>query len=86
MNQILSTSGNISSQYQVTLPKLVRDALELQAGDVVSWVVDKGKVILTPLSRKEIDPVKEMSGSASDIYKKSGGAKKIIKQNAQDWI
>ena len=86
MNKILSTAGSISSQYQVTLPKLVRDALEVQAGDLVGWIVDKKRVVLTPLAKRETDPIAGLSGSASSIYKKNGGAKKIIKQNAQDWI
>ncbi len=85
MNTIYTTSGTISSQNQITLPKAVRDALNVQAGDAIGWLVDQGKVILTSLYRKKSDPVAQLAGSAHELYKKYGGADAIIKQNQKDW-
>jgi len=85
MSLISILTNTISSQNQVTLPKALREALELQPGDVVSWVVEKGKAILVPLKKKNSNPVEELMGSAKGIYKKYGGIKKVIDKNKQDW-
>jgi len=78
-------TNTISSQNQVTLPKALREALDLEPGDVVSWVIEQGKAVLVPLNRQKTDPVEELMGSAKKVYKKYGGAKGVIEQNRQDW-
>ncbi|MFB5269575.1 AbrB/MazE/SpoVT family DNA-binding domain-containing protein [Paenibacillus enshidis] len=42
--------SRISSKGQVTIPKSIRDALNLSEGDRVAFVQDEGKVIITKAS------------------------------------
>lgn len=46
MAQHIHTFATITSKGQVTIPKPVRDALLLQTGDKISFVVDGGAVAL----------------------------------------
>jgi antitoxin PrlF len=48
--------GKLSSKGQVTVPKEVRDALGLKAGDSVSFMVmDGGQALLKPAKKWTID-------------------------------
>ena len=40
--------GTITSKGQTTVPKAVREALGLEAGTQVEWVLDDGKATVTP--------------------------------------
>ncbi|TIN01047.1 MAG: AbrB/MazE/SpoVT family DNA-binding domain-containing protein, partial [Mesorhizobium sp.] len=40
--------AGLSSRGQLTIPKKVRDALSLKAGDTVAWTVMDGLLIGTP--------------------------------------
>ncbi|UUZ80482.1 AbrB/MazE/SpoVT family DNA-binding domain-containing protein [Paenibacillus sp. P26] len=42
--------SRISSKGQVTIPKSIRDALNLSEGDRVAFVQDEGKVVITKAS------------------------------------
>jgi len=42
--------SRISSKGQVTIPKSIRDALNLSEGDRVAFIQDEGKVIITKAS------------------------------------
>lgn len=46
-------STTLTSKGQVTIPKHIRDALDLQPGTAVDFVVDdRGSVVLRPAARK----------------------------------
>ena len=40
-------TSTLTSKGQTTVPKEVRDALDLDAGDKLSWEVSGGKVVVT---------------------------------------
>ena len=46
-------ASTITSKGQVTIPKAVRDALKLNAGDKIEFVVtDKREALIRPISKK----------------------------------
>ncbi len=43
-----TATGIISCQNQITIPQTIRKALNIGAGDMVTWIVEKGKAIVYP--------------------------------------
>ena len=41
----------ITSKYQTTIPKTIRDTLGLSMKDALEWTIEEGKVILYPAKR-----------------------------------
>ncbi|MBN2000492.1 AbrB/MazE/SpoVT family DNA-binding domain-containing protein [candidate division KSB1 bacterium] len=48
--------AKLTSKGQVTIPKLVRDSLNLHVGDKIEFTVIKNQAVITPVS-KSIDEV-----------------------------
>ncbi|RUU12386.1 AbrB/MazE/SpoVT family DNA-binding domain-containing protein [Mesorhizobium sp. USDA-HM6] len=44
----MGADANLTSKGQITIPKHVRTALSLKAGDTVAWTVVDGRLIGTP--------------------------------------
>jgi AbrB family looped-hinge helix DNA binding protein len=42
----------ITSKFQTTIPKDVRERLKLSIHDTLEWKVDQGKVVVLPLQKK----------------------------------
>lgn len=61
----------LTTKGQVTVPKDVRDALQLDAGDKVYFVADGDRAIMVPLKR--------------DIWSIRGALKKYAKGKKFDW-
>jgi len=61
----------LTTKGQVTVPKDVRDALQLAAGDKVYFVADGDRAIMVPLKR--------------DIWSLRGALKKYAKGKKFDW-
>lgn len=56
------TYVKVSSKYQITIPKDVREALSLEAGDRLYMGLEGGKVVLRALPKVE-NPTKALYGS-----------------------
>lgn len=48
-------SATITSKGQITIPKKIRDELNLKAGDVLSFDVQNGRIISIPSNKRKID-------------------------------
>jgi len=57
--------AKISSKYQITIPKDVREALGLEAGDKLYVGREGGKLVLRPLPKVK-DPTEKLYGSVRD--------------------
>lgn len=42
----------ITSKYQTTIPKTVRDNLKLSISDAIEWKIENGRVIVIPVKKK----------------------------------
>lgn len=67
------STATLTSKGQTTIPKSIRDYLDLQPGDRIEFVVTEGAVLLRPATRKITDlkgflpkPAKPLSLQAMD--------------------
>ena len=42
-------NSTVTSKYQTTIPKAVRDKLGISVHDSLEWVVEKGRVVIHPV-------------------------------------
>ncbi|MDJ0819141.1 MAG: AbrB/MazE/SpoVT family DNA-binding domain-containing protein [Desulfobacterales bacterium] len=42
----------ITSKFQTTIPKAVRDRLKLSIHDTLEWKIDKGKIVILPVQKE----------------------------------
>jgi len=54
---MVTTSGfsKIARHFQVTIPKYIRELLELHEGDIINFEIRDNKIILTPVVLKSKD-------------------------------
>jgi len=45
----------ITSKFQTTIPKDVRERLKLSIHDTLEWKVDQGKVVVLPVQKKFLE-------------------------------
>ena len=45
----------ITSKFQTTIPKAVRERLKLSVHDTLEWKVDQGKIVVLPVQKKFLD-------------------------------
>ena len=45
----------ITSKFQTTIPKDVRERLKLSIHDTLEWKIDRGKIIVLPVQKKFLD-------------------------------
>ena len=50
----------ITRKYQITIPKKIREKLNLRVGDLLKVELEDGKIVLRPLIKREKDPLEEM--------------------------
>lgn len=41
-------NSTITAKYQTTIPKAVREQLGVSINDAIEWIVEKGRVIVSP--------------------------------------
>ena len=63
--------SKITSKYQTTIPRKIRDRLNLSVSDSIEWKIEKDKILVEPVNR----PFLKYKGS---IKIKSGNIKKDI--------
>lgn len=42
-------NSTVTSKYQTTIPKAIREKLGISVNDALEWVVEKGRVIVHPV-------------------------------------
>lgn len=43
--------SSITSKYQTTIPKKVRQSLKLSINDALEWTVESGKAVVSPMKK-----------------------------------
>jgi bifunctional DNA-binding transcriptional regulator/antitoxin component of YhaV-PrlF toxin-antitoxin module len=57
----------ITSKYQTTIPKAIREYLGLSVKDALEWKLEKGKAILYPATRNFLTYKNTVKTGAGDI-------------------
>ena len=45
----------ITSKFQTTIPKDVRERLKLSIHDTIEWKIDRGKIVVLPVHKKFLE-------------------------------
>jgi len=59
----------ITSKFQTTIPKAIREGLKLSIHDTLDWEIDDGKVILKPVDRSFLNHRNTIKVGKGDIEK-----------------
>lgn len=64
-------NSTVTVKYQTTIPKAVRETLGISVNDALEWIVEKGRVVVTPVHNQFLShrgTIKVGAGSiATDI-------------------
>jgi len=74
--------AKLSSKYQITLPRRVRQALGLQPGDTVVLVVSEDTV---KLRRAPKTLTEYMEGLGKEVWASLGGSDKYLDSEREQW-
>ena len=61
--------STITSKFQTTIPKAIREDLNLSVRDIIEWKVERGKVFVSPVHKqflKHRNSIKTGSGDISE--------------------
>ena len=64
----------ITSKYQTTIPKAVRDRLKLSVHDTLEWKIEQGKIVVLPVQKeflKHRNSIKIGPGKIEDDIKQA---------------
>ncbi len=60
-------NSTVTAKYQTTIPKAVRDQLGISINDALEWIVDKGKVVVSPVHNQFLQHRGTVKVGAGDI-------------------
>lgn len=67
----------ITSKYQITIPKSIRDHVGLSVKDVLNWKVEEGKIIIFPARAKFLERRNSIKVGKGDIGKDIDVARRL---------
>ena len=70
--------SKITSKFQTTIPKKIREKMKLSVNDSIEWKMEKGKVILEPAQKLFLKYRGSIGVGAGDIDEDIRKAKKVI--------
>ncbi len=59
----------ITSKFQTTIPKAVRESLKLSVQDTLEWKLENGKIIVSPAQKKFLQHKNTVKVGSGDIKK-----------------
>ncbi len=72
-----SMQSVISSKFQTTIPKAIRENMNLSAKDMLEWTIANGKIIVTPARRNFLSYQNTIEVGKGDIRKDIERARKF---------
>ncbi|MCL5885195.1 MAG: AbrB/MazE/SpoVT family DNA-binding domain-containing protein [Deltaproteobacteria bacterium] len=78
----MPTAGKLTRKCQVTVPKEIRRALRLKAGDRVWFAVEGGKAVLRPSPDSMAQALK---GLGKETWRELGGADRFLRAERDSW-
>jgi antitoxin PrlF len=59
-------ASKVTSKFQTTIPKTIRDAMSISKGDVVVFEIEEGRVFIKKLQPLDLDYLNAISGTLSE--------------------
>ena len=69
--------STITSKFQTTIPKAIREGLKLSTNDSLDWELDDGKVVLKPVYNRFLDYRNSIQVGKGDISADISGIRKL---------
>ncbi len=60
-------NSTVTVKYQTTIPKAVREQLGISINDALEWIVEKGKVVVSPVHSSFLQYRGSVKTGAGDI-------------------
>jgi len=60
-------NSTVTVKYQTTIPKSVREQLGISVNDALEWIVEKGKVVVSPVHNHFLKHKGSVKVGAGDI-------------------
>lgn len=60
-------NSTVTVKYQTTIPKAVREQLGISINDALEWIVEKGKVVVSPVHNNFLSYRGSVKTGAGDI-------------------
>ncbi len=70
--------STVTSKFQTTIPKAIREGLKLSINDTLDWELKNGRVILKPAQSKFLDHRNTIQIGKGDIEKDISEVKSVI--------
>ncbi len=67
----------VTSKFQTTIPKAVRENLKIKVNDAIEWKVENGKVIVTPVQTNFLKHKNSVSTGKGNISEDIQMARKM---------
>ncbi|MBN1904263.1 MAG: type II toxin-antitoxin system PrlF family antitoxin [Deltaproteobacteria bacterium] len=67
----------VTSKFQTTIPKTVRDNLKIKVNDAIEWKIENGRVIITPVQAKFLKHKNSVSTGKGNISEDIQTARKM---------
>ena len=61
--------STITSKYQTTIPKSIREKLKISTNDALEWEIEEGKVLVYPVQKEFLKFRNSISVGKGDIKK-----------------
>ena len=59
-------ASKVTSKFQTTIPKIIRDAMSISQGDIVVFETDEGRVFIKKLQPLDLDYLNAISETLSE--------------------
>jgi AbrB family looped-hinge helix DNA binding protein len=67
----------ITSKFQTTIPKKIREKVKLAINDTLDWKVERGKIVVVPLHKKFLLRKNSIKTGPGNIEKDIASAREI---------
>lgn len=78
----MATSSRLTRKCQVTVPREIRRALRLKAGNLVHFSIEGGRAVLRPFSQSYAETLK---GLGREAWRSLGGADRFLRKERGSW-
>ena len=73
--------STVTSKYQTTIPKSIREVLKLSINDTLEWEVEDGRVLVYPVQKNFLNFRNSISVGKGDIKKDTERGRRLRAEN-----